>query len=170
MPLPWVCTCAIQKPWFSKTICSDNLSRKVLRKHTLVMSLQGSGNHVKLPYIQHVLYFCTWHIFRKKTLWCGNVIARPIWYSSVSIVTRLPAREFDSRQGENFFILHQVQTRSEATLFPTQCLPGADSLSGNETDCSPPCGADAKECVELHLQSPIHVHVMVFNPLQMKLI
>jgi hypothetical protein len=48
-----------------------------------------------------------------------------------------------------------------------QWLPGALSLGvkrpGREADHSPPSSAEVKECLELHLRSPIHLHGAVLS-------
>jgi hypothetical protein len=57
-----------------------------------------------------------------------------------------------------------------STQPPIQWVPGAFSLKvkrpGREADQSPPSSAEVKECVELYLHSPIHLHGVVLSEVQ----
>jgi hypothetical protein len=54
-----------------------------------------------------------------------------------------------------------------ATQRPIQWVPGGLSLgvkrSGHEPDHSPPSSVEVNECVELYLQSPIRLHVVLIS-------
>jgi hypothetical protein len=67
----------------------------------------------------------------------------------------------------NFSLHHRLQNGSGAHPAPIQWVPGALSLGvkrpGPEADHSPPYSAGVKECVELYLHSPIHLHGVVLS-------
>jgi hypothetical protein len=63
------------------------------------------------------------------------------------------------------FLFTVSRTVLGPTQPPLQWVPGSLSLGvrrlGRETDHSPPSSAEVKECVELHLHSPIRLHGVV---------
>jgi hypothetical protein len=76
--------------------------------------------------------------------------------------------EFDSRRGLKIFLF---TTASRTALGPTQppiqWVTGAVSLGvkqpGRKAFHSLPSSAKVKECVELYLQTPIRLHVVVLS-------
>jgi hypothetical protein len=75
---------------------------------------------------------------------------------------------FDSWRGMRIFLFTTTpRTDLGPTQPPTQWVPGAVSLGVKrpvrEADHSPQSGVEVKECVELYLNSPIHLHGVVLS-------
>jgi hypothetical protein len=67
----------------------------------------------------------------------------------------------------NFSLHHRVQNGSGAhpasyPMVTRGSFPGGKA-AGREADHSPPSSAEVKECVELHLYSPIRLHGVVLS-------
>jgi hypothetical protein len=80
----------------------------------------------------------------------------------------LDERRFESGQGLEIFLF---TTASRPALQPTQppiqWIPGALSLGlklqGREAYHSSPSSTEVKECVDLYLHSPVHLHSAVLS-------
>jgi len=75
---------------------------------------------------------------------------------------------FESRQGLGIFLFDIVSRLAlRPTQPPIQWIPRAHSMGekrpGREADHSPPSRAEVKECVELYVHSPIHLHCVVLS-------
>jgi hypothetical protein len=85
--------------------------------------------------------------FSLQYLMVGACIAQSVKWLGTGWTTEVS--EFESRQGQNFSLFHIVETGSEPTQPPIQCVPGTLSpgvkRQGREADYSPPASAEAKK-------------------------
>jgi hypothetical protein len=88
--------------------------------------------------------------------------------SDIALIYGLDDRGFESRQGLGIFpFTTEPRPSLGPTQPPTQWVPGVPSLEvkrpGREADHSPPFSVEVKECMELHLYSPIRLHGVVLR-------